>query len=68
MEEVYRNVKITVIPGNPERKQRGRFTLSWEGHEPEEVESTRHLAPYVLEEAKSFVDEWIAQGYIEALP
>jgi hypothetical protein len=61
----YRGVTITVIPGNPERKQQGRFLLSWPGHDPEKVESTRHLAPYVLEEAREFVDTWIEQGYIQ---
>jgi hypothetical protein len=63
----YRSVKITVIAGNPERQQRGRFLLSWPGQSgpPEEVASTRYLAPYVLEEAREFVDTWIEQGYIQ---
>jgi hypothetical protein len=62
-QEMYKGVTIRVYPGVPGRKL-GKFVLSWPGHAPEEMLSTRYQAPYVLEEAKGFVDDWIGQGYI----
>ena len=62
-QETYKGVLIQVYPGRPGRKF-GRFVLSWPGHAPEEILSTRYQTPYVLEEARGFVDDWIEQGHI----
>lgn len=61
MEEEYKGVKIKVAEG---KNERGKFTLSWPGHQPEEISSQYKQGKYILIEAKSFVDSWIEDGYI----
>jgi hypothetical protein len=65
MEEEYRGVKIKVIPGPGRKNERGKFVLSWAGHEPEEIESMYKQGEFIMGEAKEFVDTWLADGYIK---
>lgn len=62
MEEEYKGVKIKVVEqGNG----RGKFILSWIGHQPEEIDSQYKQSQYIMMEAKGFVDTWIEDGYIK---
>lgn len=64
MEEEYRGVNITIESGNLQANERGWFTLAWPGHKDERIQSAYKQAPYILVQAKEFVDTWIEDGYI----
>lgn len=68
-DETYKGVSIAVEPANLATNSTGHFTLAWPGHE-ERIKSQHRQASFILQEAKSFIDDWLADGYIKlsALP
>lgn len=64
MQEKYREVSITIEPGNLQTNERGWFTLTWPGHEGERIQSAYKQTEYILIQAKEFVDTWLEEGSI----
>ena len=62
--QTYKGVSIAIEPANLATNDTGYFTLSWPGHD-ERVKSQHRQAKYIMLEARSFVDSWLADGYIK---
>lgn len=64
-DENYKGVAIAIEPANLATNDTGYFTLSWPGHPDERIKSQHRQAKYILLEARSFVDSWLEDGYIQ---